>query len=97
MKRQVKINLKSWGMTSVSRRGVTRSLFPPRCFLTALDVTSAAALYILCFSLTSWHRNLSLLYVYQVLAELELAENSWIIGFRDRWDLFHSIFFFFYD
>lgn len=81
-------------MTSVSWRGVIGSLFPPRCFLTALEVTSAATSFmLLCFSLTSWHRNLSLLY--QVLAELKLAENSWIIGFRDRWDLFNSIFFFF--
>lgn len=70
-----------------------RSLFSPRYFLTASDETLAAALYILFwFSAFPWHRKLSLLYVYQVLAELELAENSWIIGFRDRWDLFHYIF-----
>lgn len=44
------------------------------------------------FAAFPWHRKLSLLYGYQVLPELELAENSWIIGFRDRWDLFHYIF-----
>lgn len=59
----------------------------------ASDETLLAAFYtLLWFPVFLWHRKLSLLYVYQVLPELELAENSWIIGFRDRWDLFHYVF-----